>query len=139
MSKWIFGLFIMFVSFMALGQVDTAPVESNEAVGAIFSIISKLLVGKPSLSIVIMVVTQVIIMILRTNWLDSAIGKVKMPIITGVAVVIPVCTFLIANPSASFAQIIADGATLAALQVFGHQLFLHVLGDKKDTVSSIKA
>lgn len=138
MSKWIFGMFIMFVSFMALGQVETTPVESNEAVGAIFAVISKLLVGKPSLSIVVMVVTQIIIMILRTNWLDNAVGKVKMPIISGVAILIPVCSFFIANPSAPFSQVIADGATLAALQVFGHQLYLHLMGDKKDTVNSIK-
>lgn len=139
MLKWIFGLFVMLISFMSLAQVDTTPIESNQAVAGLFEVISKLLVGKPSLSIVVLVVTQLIITILRTNWLDNSVGKIKMPIITGVAIIIPVCTFFIANPSATFAQVFADGATLAALQVFGHQLYLHVIGDKKDTVSSIKS
>jgi hypothetical protein len=124
---------------VAFSQVDVTPIANNDAVGSIFAIVSKLLVGKPTLSVVSLVITQLVIMILRTNWLDNAVGKVKMPIITGVAILIPVCTFFIANPSASFSQVIADGATLAALQVFGHQIFLHVAGDKKDTVNSIKA
>lgn len=139
MIKWIFGMMLFVFAWACFGQSDITPIESNQAVASLFEIVSKLLVGKPTLSIVVLVVTQVIVTILRTQWLDNAVGKIKMPVITGVAILIPACTFFIANPSASFAQLFSDSATLAALQVFGHQLYLHVIGDKKDTVSSIKS
>ena len=138
MTKWILGLLTLIISLATFGQVDLSPIESNEAVGGILQVVSKLLVDKPSISILVMVLTQIIIMILRTNWLDNSVGKIKMPIISGVAILIPVCTFFVANPNASFAQVLADGATLAALQVFGHQLYQHVIGDKKNTVKSLK-
>ena len=134
MGKLFFAIFISLVSFMALGQVDTTPIESGAAISGIFALVSQLMVGKPAIAVICMVITQVVILVLRTNWLDKTIGNVKMAVILGVAVFIPVITLFIADPKTSFSSIFADGATIAALQLAGHQIYLHFFGAKSEVV-----
>jgi hypothetical protein len=134
MSKWFFAIFIALVSFLAMGQVDVTPVESGDAISGLFGLISKLMVGKPAIAVIGLVIAQGLILILRTNWLDKAVGNLKMTIILCVAVFIPAITIFISTPKASFSDIFADGATLAALQIAGHQIYLHYFGSKATKV-----
>jgi len=134
MGKILLALFVALVSFMALGQVDVTPVASGDAISGIFALVSKLMVGKPAIATIALVITQVIILILRTNWLDKTVGNLKMAIILTVAVFVPAITIYVANPAASYSDIFADGATLAALQLAGHQIYLHFFGSKAASV-----
>jgi len=134
MSKWFLAITIALVSMLAFGQVDTTPVESGTAISGLFALITKLMVGKPAIATIALVITQGLIMILRTNWLDKTVGNLKMAIILSVAVLVPAITIFISNPSASIGDVFADGATLAALQLAGHQIYLHFFGSKATSV-----
>ncbi len=119
MSKLLAALAVLLLPLVAFAQTaPDAPLAYGDALGELVKLIESLK-GASALAITL-AVTQALMLALRTPLADK-LGKWKLTALLGLSCVLSLISAKIAG--ASWGAAFLSGPLLAAVQVFGHQLF----------------